>query len=62
MTSMSNKSCNKQGGLFSFSRLYLHKGQGSPNEFKKTYKPFDLIEACLFYGNIFIFYTLLQYQ
>jgi hypothetical protein len=32
---MSNKSCNKQGGLFSFSRSYLHKGQGSPNELKK---------------------------
>jgi hypothetical protein len=25
---MSNKSCNKQGELFSFSKSYLHKGQG----------------------------------
>jgi hypothetical protein len=32
MTSMYNKLCNKQDGLFSFSKLYLHKGQGSPNK------------------------------
>ncbi len=32
MTSMYNKLCNKQGGLFSSNRSYLHKGHGSPNE------------------------------
>jgi hypothetical protein len=38
MISMHNKLCNKQDGLFSFNKSYLHKGQGSPNEFEKTYK------------------------
>jgi hypothetical protein len=53
---MCNKLCNKQNGLFSFSMSYLHKKQGSPNEFKNTYKTFDLIKSFLFYGNNFIFY------
>jgi len=30
---MYNKLCNKQYWLFSSSRSYLDKGQGSPNEF-----------------------------
>jgi hypothetical protein len=51
---------NKQDGLFSFNKSCLHKGQKSLNEFKKTYKPFDFIKSCLFYGKIFIFYPLLQ--
>jgi hypothetical protein len=34
-----HKLCNKQDKLFSSSRSYLHKGQGLPNEFWKTYKP-----------------------
>jgi len=38
--------------LFS-SKSHFHKGQGSPNEFFKTYKPFDLIEL-LNYLNIFV--------
>ncbi len=47
-----NKLCNKQDAFF--SRSYLHKGQRSPKcEFKKTYKPFDLIKSCLVYANIF---------
>jgi hypothetical protein len=33
MTSIYNKLCDKQDGFFSFSKSYLHKGQGSPNEF-----------------------------
>jgi hypothetical protein len=33
---MYNKLCNKQDGLFSSSMSYLHKKQGSPNEFKNT--------------------------
>ncbi len=37
MISMHNKLCNKQDGLFSY-KSYLHKGQGSLNEFEKTYK------------------------
>ncbi len=37
MTSMYNKLCNKKDGLFSTSRSYLHKGEGSPNAFNKTY-------------------------
>ncbi len=59
MTSLSNKLYNKQDGFF-FSRSYLHNGQGSPNEFLKTCKPFNLIKLCLFYGNIFMFYLFLQ--
>jgi hypothetical protein len=43
---MYNKLCNKQDRFFSSSRSYLDKGQGLPNEFKKTYKPFDLIKFC----------------
>jgi hypothetical protein len=35
ITSMYNILCNKQDKLFSSTRLYLHKRQGSPNEFKK---------------------------
>jgi hypothetical protein len=50
---MYNKLCNKQDGLFSSSKSYFHKGQGSPNEFFKAYKPFDLIEL-LNYFNIFV--------
>jgi hypothetical protein len=30
---MYNKLCNKQDGLFSSSKSYLHKEQGSSNEF-----------------------------
>jgi hypothetical protein len=29
---MYDKLCNKQDGLFSSSKSYLHKGQGSPNK------------------------------
>ncbi len=43
---MYNKLCNKQDQFFSSSRSDLDKEQGSPDEFKKTYKPFDLIEFC----------------
>jgi hypothetical protein len=57
---MYNKWYNKQDGLFSFSKSYLHKGQWSPNEFKKIIKPFDLVKLCMFYGNIFMFYPMLQ--
>ncbi len=53
VTSAYNKLCNKQDGLFSFSKSYFHKGQKSPNEFFKTYKPFDFIEL-LIYLNIFV--------
>jgi hypothetical protein len=49
---MYNKLCNKQDGSFFFSRSYLHMGQRSPNEFLKTYKPFDMNRLCLFYGSI----------
>jgi hypothetical protein len=59
MTSMYNKLCNKQAGLFSTSMSYLHKGEGSPIEFNKNYTSFDLIKLCLFHGNIFIFYPFL---
>jgi len=55
MTSMYNKLYNKQDGLFSSNTSYLHKRQGSMNEFKKTYKPFDIMKSCLFYDNTFIF-------
>ncbi len=41
---MYNKLCNKQGGLFSSNRSYLHEGQGSPNEFLKIYKLLDFIK------------------
>ncbi len=57
---MYNKLCNKQDELFSSSKSYLHKGQESLNKFKKTYKLFDIIESCLFYGKFFIFYLILQ--
>jgi hypothetical protein len=57
-----NKLCNKQDGLFSSSKSYLHKGQGSPNKLKKTYKPFNIIKSYLIDNNIFIFYFLLQCQ
>ncbi len=60
MTSMYNKSCNKLNGLFIFSKSYSHKVQGSPNELKKTYKPFYFMKPFLFYGNIFICNPILQ--
>jgi hypothetical protein len=41
---------------FFFSCSYFHKEEGSPNELKKIYKPFDFIKLCLFYDKIFIFY------
>jgi hypothetical protein len=53
---------NKQHGLFSSNRSYLHNGQGSLNEFKKAYKPFGFIKSSLYHDNIFIFYHLLQCQ
>ncbi len=63
ITSMYNKLCNKQDGLSSSSKSYFHKGQGSPNEFFKTYKPFDFIEL-LNYLTIFVklFMTLCLYK
>ncbi len=33
MSSMYNKLCNKQNGLFYPNSPCLHKGQGTPNEF-----------------------------
>jgi hypothetical protein len=50
---MYNKLCNKQDGLSFSSESYFHKGQGSPNEFFKTYKPLDFIEL-LNYLNIIV--------
>ncbi len=52
--------CNKLNGLFFYRKSYFHKVQGSPNEFKKTYKPFYLMKSFLFYGNIFIYNPILQ--
>jgi hypothetical protein len=49
---MYNNLCNKQDGFF-FSMSYLHTGQKSPNEFLKTYKPFDMNRLYLFYCSIF---------
>jgi hypothetical protein len=60
MTSMYNKLCNKLNGLFFFSKSYLHKVQGSPNECKKTYKPLYLMKSFLFYDKIFICNPILQ--
>jgi len=59
---MCNKLCNKEDEFFYSKMSYLHKGQGSPQWFKKKYKPFDLIKLCLFYDNIFIFDLVLQCQ
>jgi hypothetical protein len=55
MTFIYNKLWNKQDGFLNFSNSYLHKGKIWWNDLKKTYKPFDLIKLCLFYGNICIF-------
>jgi hypothetical protein len=48
---------NKQHVLFSSNKSYLHNGQGSPNEFRKIYKPFDFIKSSLYHDNNFIFYN-----
>jgi len=52
---MYSKLCNKQDDFFYSWMSYLHKGQGSPSDFKKKYKSFNLIKLCLFYDNISIF-------
>jgi len=59
---MYNLLCNKQDGLFFSNISYLYKGQGSPNEFKNTYKHIITltINQCLFYDNILNFYVFLQ--
>ncbi len=43
---------------FKNSSLTLHNGQGPPNKLKNIYKPIYFIKICLFYGNIFIFYSI----
>jgi len=57
---MYNKLCNKQNGLFSFSGSDLHKGQGSLNEFKKTYKPslISSIHACFMVTFSFLIFSI----
>jgi hypothetical protein len=59
MTHVLNKLCNKQDEFFVLRRSYLQKGQGSSNEFFKTYKSFYLMKSSLFYNNILIFYPIL---
>jgi hypothetical protein len=61
LISMYNKLCNKKYELF-FNVSYLHKGQGSPNEFWNVYKWLDLIELCSFHGIIFHLSSFLQWQ
>jgi hypothetical protein len=51
MTSMYNKLCNKQNGLFSSNMSYLQKGQKSSNEFFKTYKPLNSSNSTCFMAN-----------
>jgi hypothetical protein len=63
MTSMYNKSYDKQDGWFFFSnKSYLQKGQGSSNEFYKTYKPIYVSKSCLFYNKKKLFYPILHCQ
>ncbi len=49
-------------GLALFNMPYLYKRLGLSNEFLEAYKGFDPIKSCLFYGNIFVFPPILQYQ
>jgi hypothetical protein len=58
---MYNKLCNKQDGLFSSSMSYLHKKQGSPNEFKTHTKHLISSSHFCFMATIssFIVFTML---
>jgi len=49
MTSMYNKLCNKQDGLFSSSRSYLHKGQGYHQMSLKIHTNHLISSSCVFF-------------
>jgi hypothetical protein len=64
MTSVYNKLCNKQYGLFSSSISYLHKGQDHQMNFSK-YKNHLISsshETYSFYGSFLILNLILQRQ
>jgi ATP/ADP translocase len=62
MTFMHNKLCNKQDGLFSSSRSYLHKGQDHEMSFKRHINHLISSNHVCFMATFSFFYHILQCQ